>query len=77
MTLVYNNMQIDISGFENQKLFDCNEKRWIGNWKQLTGDWNIVRISEQDIRCITKEDLIRYKKILGRPEDLEDIRQIL
>lgn len=74
MTLNYEGQEIDISGGDDIKIQDTQ-----GEWHVNASDFSRYELKEAyglTVPVIKKEDLIRYKKILNRPVDLEDIKQI-
>jgi len=74
MTLEYGKQKIDISGNESDKIYN-HEK---GQWESSGSISNIVEkeICDLKIPMISRQDLIAYKKKIGRPSDLEDIAAI-
>lgn len=74
VTLKYKEQEIDICG-DNVRIHDHSN----GEWKSSTTDFSKVEMKELygiNVPVIRKEDLITYKKILGRKVDLEDIKAI-
>lgn len=74
MTLNYAGQKIDIC---SDMVKICDAKT--GEWHDNSTDFSIYELREiygMTVPVIKKDDLIKYKKILGRPVDLEDIKQL-
>ncbi len=75
MTLDYQGQEIDLSGAYNTKIYDKTKQYWV----KITTDFsraqykNIYGVS---LPVIAREELIAYKKILGRPVDLLDVEYL-
>lgn len=72
MTLEYNGQEIDISGAHQAKILD--KARCI--WETISTDFSKVTYLNIDglmLPVISRDELIRYKKILARPVDLLDL----
>ena len=75
MTIRYRDVDIDISGVNSGKILDQQSGKWVPyesslkntEQKELFGSIEPV---------ISREILIRYKQMLARPTDLEDINAI-
>jgi hypothetical protein len=75
MTIRYKDVDIDITGVSTGKIFDKNQNIWVPYQSDLKNTEHRELLgSIQPI--ILKEALIKYKRILGRPTDLEDINAI-
>ncbi len=75
MTIRYQEVDIDISGVNSGKIFDQQSGAWVPYESSLKNtEQKELFGSVQPI--ISKEILIRYKQMLGRPTDLEDINAI-
>lgn len=75
MTLNYQGQEIDLSGIDHTKIFDDKRGLWVelsGNLSQAT----ICNIDELILPVIPKSNLIAYKKILARPEDIVDVNEM-
>lgn len=75
MTLHYAGLEIDLSGISDVRIFD--EK--INSWVVLSGSLSLAVVENVlglRLPVIPKDQLISYKKILSRPEDLIDINEI-
>lgn len=72
MTIKYRDVSIDISGAYTGKIFDEKSNKWLKYNSDLknTETHEVFGLS---LPVISKEVLISYKTILGRPTDLEDI----
>ena len=76
MTIRYKEVDIDISGAYTGKIFDAEKNIWIPYESDLKNtEEHELFGSIQPI--ISRDVLIKYKKILRRPTDLEDIEAIL
>lgn len=74
MTLKYEGQEIDIAAVE-ARIFNQTTKRWIkkpGNFKES----NLKNIFGLDVLVEKKESLIKYKKMLNRDVDIEDVTQL-
>ncbi|HEV8601027.1 MAG TPA: hypothetical protein VGQ87_00310 [Patescibacteria group bacterium] len=75
MTIRYKDVDINISGTNTGKIFDEKQNSWIPYESDLKNTEQIELLgSVQPV--ISKDILIKYKTILGRPTDLEDIKAI-
>ncbi len=76
MTLKFEEQKIDISGCENDKLYNYITNQWESCETNLN---NAVRkeFYSLTIPVIKWQDLVEYKKKIRRPTDLEDIKAIL
>lgn len=75
MTLNHHNQEIDLGGAYNTQIFNPKTREW----DKLTTDFskaNQLEILGLTLPVISREELLVYKKILSRPVDLEDIKQI-
>lgn len=75
MTLNYEGQDIDLGGAYKTQIFNSQT----GAWLDSPADFSKVRmmeISGLKIPVVDAEDLIRYKKILSRTEDLEDVQVV-
>lgn len=75
MTIRYHEVDIDISGVNSGKIFDAPSGAWVPY------ESNLKNTEQKELfgsvqPLISKEILIRYKQMLGRPTDLEDINAI-
>lgn len=75
MTLRYEGQEIDLGGAYRVKIFNENEKKW-QKLKANLSNVDIVKVFNIKIPVIKKDELIKYKKILGRDVDKVDIEQI-
>lgn len=73
ITLKYKGQEIDLCGIENMKIFNCKTKKWQKHPAAFSKPKKI-KIYGKIVPVIKKEDLINYKKILGRRVDRQDIR---
>jgi hypothetical protein len=74
ITLEHDEQKIDISGNESDKIY--NNKK--GEWEAGGAISNIVEkeIFGLKIPIISRQDLVAYKRKIGRPSDLEDVAAI-
>jgi len=75
MTLTYNNQEIDLSGAYHTKIFNRTTNEWVQlntNFSEYV-EMNVFGLT---MPVIPLKDLLAYKKILGRPVDISDIREI-
>ena len=75
MTLKYEGQEIDISGCESDRLYNKNTKQW-----ESCGT-KINEVVEKElyglkVPVIKWQDLVEYKKKIGRPTDLEDVEAV-
>ncbi|HEX9504073.1 MAG TPA: hypothetical protein VF974_07225 [Patescibacteria group bacterium] len=75
MTIRYKDVDIDISGAYTGKIYNESQSAWIPYESDLKNTEQCELFgSIQPV--ISKQVLIKYKTILGRPTDLEDIKAI-
>lgn len=72
---MYEGQQIDIAGGESVRLFDRNERIW------KPDPTDFVNVETREIYglvvpVVLKESLVRYKRWIARPTDLQDIGEI-
>jgi len=75
LTLEYEGQPIDIAGGESVRLFDRRE----GIWKLDPTDFINVEAREiygLVVPVVRRESLIRYKRWIARPTDLQDVAEI-
>lgn len=75
LTLDYEGQLIDITGGESVRLFDRAEQAW----KSDPTDFVHVEVAEVfglSVPVVRKESLIRYKRWIARPTDLQDVAEI-
>ena len=75
MTLHHHGQEIDLGGAYQTKIFNQST----GKWHQLFTDFSksvSIEILGSKVPVIPRNDLLAYKKILARPVDLVDIREI-
>jgi hypothetical protein len=76
MTLEYEGQEIDIAGAYEGKLFDSA----VGKWVLLPFDLSKAIPKEafgMTVSVIPRDDLIEYKKKLGRAVDQEDVKNLV
>jgi predicted nucleotidyltransferase len=76
LTLKYKKQLIDISCVDDAQIFNSI----INNWQYIKTDissYNEVELFGINVPIINKEELIEYKMMLGRSEDIYDIGKIL
>ncbi len=76
MTLKCEGQEIDISGCETDKLYNHNTKRW------EPGKTKINDVIEKEfcgisVPVVKWQNLVAYKKKVGRPIDLKDVEAII
>jgi transcriptional regulator len=75
MTLNHHGQFIDISGAYQTKIFNHSVKKW----HSILTDFSkalLVELFELNVPIISQKELLDYKKILARPVDLVDIKEI-
>lgn len=75
LTLDYHGQEIDLGGAQQGRVFDRKRKKWI----HLTTDFESsprLEVLGRSVLVIPKEDLILYKRMLGREVDVVDVEQI-
>jgi hypothetical protein len=75
MTIRYKDVDIDISGMDSGKIYDERSSQWVDYDSDLKNTEHKELLGSMQ-PIISKKVLINYKKILGRPTDLEDINAI-
>jgi hypothetical protein len=76
MALEFEGQEIELSIAERAKIFNSKEKRWVPE-KIDFNDSNYLEIEGVLVPVMPLDRLIRYKKILARAVDLQDIEEIL
>lgn len=76
MTLRYNGVRIDVSGRGTGKLYNTSAEKWEKIDINLN-DSNEIEIYGITVPVVKKDALITYKKKIGRPEDIEDIKAMI
>ena len=76
MALEFEGQEIELSIAEGAKIFNSKEKRWVSE-KIDFNDSNYLEIEGVLVPVIPLDRLIRYKRILARAVDLQDIEEIL
>ncbi len=74
MTLSYKGQEMDFSALR-AKIFDRSERKW----RVLKANLATAKTMEAyglKVLVVNKEELIRYKKVLSRDEDLTDVEQL-
>lgn len=75
LTLKISGVLVDISQGE-----DCSMKEKDGNWVKMDTDLShptIINFEDVELTVEPKEELIYYKKVIGRATDLVDIQQVM
>ncbi len=75
LKLFYNNQQIEIGNSNKCFIFSKQDNSWIEqviNFDQF----NEIKVSNTLVKVIKKENLIKYKMILHRDVDIQDIKMI-
>lgn len=75
LTLDYNGQSIDITAAESVRVYDRSEGRWIQDPTDLAAV-ELREIYGLTIPVQKRELLIRYKKLVARATDLEDVQQL-
>ncbi len=75
MTIRYRDVDIDISGVNSGKILDQQSGKWAPYESSLKNTEQKELFGSLE-PIISKEILIRYKQMLARPTDLEDINAI-
>ena len=72
LTLKYQGQRIDLSSSENAKMYNSITKKW-QCCETDYADYEKKEIYGLVVPVIKRQELIEYKKIIGRPIDLEDV----
>jgi len=75
MTLNYHHQEIDLGGAYNTQIFNPKTNRW----HELITDFSKAiprEVLGLTLPVISRDELLAYKKILARPVDLADIKEI-
>jgi len=75
MTLNYHGQEIDISGAFEQKIHDDNQQKWLHDPTDFT-DLNTIPFDGLDLKVITPENLLAYKKLLIGDHQAIDIKAV-
>ncbi len=75
LSLCYHGQLIDLSLSQNARIFNKTTKKWEDSPTNFDQS-NIVNFGQQRFNVIPKDELIIYKKIIGRPTDLIDVQNI-
>ena len=75
MTLCYEGQDIDIGGAYTARMFDRNTKEWI-SLKTDFSRTTPIEVYGLRIPVMKREDLVAYKKMLGREVDQVDLEQM-
>lgn len=71
----YEGVKVEVGNADGPRIFDAGSQVWI----PLNVDFSrykTVRLLGLELPLMLKEDLVRYKSVLSRPVDIEDIRAI-
>lgn len=71
----YEGVKVEVGNADGPRIFDAGSQAWI----PLNVDFSrykTVRLLGLELPLMLKEDLVRYKSVLSRPVDIEDIRAI-
>ncbi len=72
MTLCYQEQEIDLASIDNVKIFNALTRQWESLETDLSKAYRIELMGVK-VPVISKNELLSYKKMLGRPVDLLDI----
>ncbi len=79
-TLEYEGQKIDLMSVTDAKIFDAINNVWVLYGLLATepwGTWSVEGLHDRILcRAIAKEDLIKYKNILRREVDLQDLKEL-
>lgn len=75
LTLNYAGRNIDLGDSDDCKIFDKKKNQWVKCESNYAKSKN-MEIFGIKVPVIAKEDLIEYKEILGRSDDLEDLKYL-
>lgn len=75
ITLKYAGQELEFSGLESSKIFDSRTKKWVKVESGIKRSTMKI-IYGLEVPLMPKKELIRWKRILGRPHDIEDVRQL-
>lgn len=76
LTLEYHGQKIDLSSDENAKIYNSITKQW-QDCKTNYADCEQYEIFDLVVPVIRRQELIEYKKMIGRLIDMEDIEAII
>lgn len=66
---------IDLAGCDTAMIRDTRDGTW-AKYPDCLEDASTVMLGGREVRIISRENLIRYKQLLEREVDLEDLRHI-
>jgi len=75
LTLDYQGQRIDLSASENSKIYNAKTKKWL-ECETDFDTYEDFEIYGLKAPVITHQELVKYKEIIRRPTDLEDIAAI-
>lgn len=76
MALQYDGWTIDVSGAEDAETFNRQTNKWVPCPTDLTR-FELRDIEGKMFPVMRKEDLIAYKRLVGRDTDVSDVKEIL
>lgn len=76
MTLNYEGQDIDLGGAYETQIFDPSKGEWLPSPANLA-NVSTVQVADLELPVVNREDLIRYKSLLNREVDVQDIRALL
>ncbi|WP_255854809.1 hypothetical protein [Marinobacterium rhizophilum] len=71
----YEGIKVEVGNADDPQIFDAGNQSWVS----LSIDFSrcrTVHLLGLELPLMLKEDLVRYKSVLSRPVDIEDIRAI-
>lgn len=71
----YEGVKVEVGNADGARIFDAGQQAWTPLDIDFTR-YNTVRLLGLDLPLMLKEDLVRYKSVLSRAVDIEDIRAI-
>jgi len=75
LTVEFKGQEIGINVAEDAKIFDSIGGRWISTEIDFS-DFCLLKVEGVDVPVMPLERLIKYKRILARDVDLQDIKEI-
>lgn len=73
LTLNYKGQDIDLGGAYQTQIFDSTRKEWVDSPAHLDAV-TVIPIADLELPVVNREDLIRYKSLLNRDVDVQDIK---
>ena len=72
---IYEGIKVELGNADGPRILDAKAQTWV----DLNIDFSrsqVITVLGLDVPVMNPEDLVRYKSLLARPVDLEDVRAI-